>query len=84
MEDYDKQIIALRAEELDLQQTKTGLQASKIQMESFNNPKYKSLLVDLEERLQIIEERLQKLREARYRAKHNVANVNIFSNEGEP
>jgi hypothetical protein len=82
VEDYDKQIIVLREEEHDLLQTKTGLQASKIQMESFNNPKYKALLIDLEERLQIIEEKVQKIREARYAAKQNVANVNIFSHEG--
>ncbi len=72
----------MRGEEQDLHQTKTGLQASKIQMESFNNPKYKAILVDLEERLQIIEERLQRLREARYNAKKTVTNVNVFSNEG--
>lgn len=72
----------LKQEEGDLHKTKNSLVTSKIQMESFNNPKYKSILQDLGERLQIIEEKLQALREARYNRKIAISNCNHFSNEG--
>ncbi len=51
-------------------------------MESFNNPKYKGLLEDLTERLQVIEDKLQALREVRYSKKIAINNCNHFSNEG--
>lgn len=62
---------------------KDGLMASKLQMESFRNPHYDGVIRDLEARIEIIEEKLQVLREKRIEVKQHCDNVNHFTDEGQ-
>lgn len=82
VEEFDLKITEMRKQESDLQSRKTGLLTSKVQMESFQNAKYKALLKDLNDQLHNIEVALQLLREERYHLKQRTEVVNDFPNEG--
>lgn len=82
IDEYDQVISKLKEKEVGLHRDKNSLMMSKIQMEQFNNPNYKSLLADVNEQLRIIEYQLQKLREERITLKDNLETVNRFSDEG--
>lgn len=81
-EGYDKEIAKIREKESGLHRDKTSLLTSKIQMEAFDNPKYKLLLADVTEQLRVIEHTLQTLREARIALKNSTEQCNRFTNEG--
>ncbi len=82
MEDFDAKIAEIRSKENDLHSRKTGILTSKVQMESFQNAKYKALVKDLNEQLHQIEQALQLLREERYFLKQRSEIVNDYPNEG--
>jgi hypothetical protein len=82
IEDFDQKITEMKKKENDLNSRKTGLLASKVQMESFQNAKYKALIRDLNEQLHNIEIALQLLREERYHLKQRTEIVNDYPNEG--
>jgi hypothetical protein len=82
-EEYDKEIVKIREKEEGLHKDKTSLLMSKIQMESFDNPKYKLLLADVTDQLLVIETSLQRLRESRINLKDGLDQVNRYSHEGE-
>jgi hypothetical protein len=73
----------LRKAEVDLERMKTSLMSSKIQMESFKNSKYDAIIADLDDRLQVIEDKLQILRENHFYVKEKSSVVNKFTAEGE-
>lgn len=83
VEDFDHAIRRVHEDEADLAKSRSGLLTSKIQMESFNNAsKYRSVLADIEAQLEMIDEKMQILREKRYFLKKGTQNCNHFTNEG--
>lgn len=69
--------------EKDFLRERNNLLSSRLQMKSFNDDaKYKDVLQDLDERLDVIEENLQVLREQRFEIKNILETVNKFSDEG--
>ena len=79
---YDKEIAKLRADEVELNRSKTTLQASMAQLESVKNAKYKHILDDLAEQIKGLEEKAKLLYMGRLKAKDNVDMVNRYYGEG--
>lgn len=72
----------VQADEEVLQRDKLSMTASRVQLESFQNVKYLPVIADLNARIDIVENKLQILRESRIKIKENVEYCNKFYNEG--
>ena len=82
VEDFEDSLAEIREKEKVLDSRKTGLMASKVQIESFRNEKHLAVLKDLTEQIDQVEGELQKFRELRYSTKIHTAVKNEYTNEG--
>ncbi len=82
VEDFEDSLTEIKEKEKVLESRKTGLMASKVQIESFRNEKHLAVLKDMTEQIDQVEGQLQKFRELRYSTKIHTAVKNEYSNEG--
>jgi hypothetical protein len=82
VEDYDRQVAAVRELEAEAHKEKDTLMAQRLQLESFQNAKYAPLIADVNDRISKVDDRLQVHREKRIEIKMTVEHCNHFSDEG--